>query len=284
MGGDGEVSAHVIDQTSKVGQAKAGVMLRDGRGAASPYAMMFVSPDGSVHFRSRSAKGDIPSEVLYKGKATWLKVGRVGNVFTGYASVDGKTWTPVGDTRLAMPFDTTAGLIATCRDNHAPNVVRFDYVNVTKTDSGYDGVAVALPGVVQAEHFDTGGAGYTYSPEFGDAGAEVKQIVSGSGEDSASGFYLAGVKAGRYINYSVFAPADGDYTITARVSSAATGSTFHWNIDQKPLAKALSMAQSGHWVELKTSSFHVTAGHHTLALVTDSGAPVDFDHFNVQPH
>ena len=284
LGGDGEVSAHVIDQTSKVPQAKAGVMLREGRGAASPFAMMFVSPDGSVHFRFRGVKGDVPSEVPYKGAATWLKVGRLGNVFTGYASTDGKTWTPVGDARLPMSFDATAGLIATCRDNHTPNKVRFDYVDVTKTDSGYDGVAVTLPNAVQAERFDTGGAGYTYSAEFGDNGPEVKQIVAGTGEDSASGYYLAAVKPGRYINYSVYAPADGEYTITARVSAAAAGGTFHFNIDQKPLAKPLSVNQTGHWVELKTSSFHIAAGHHTLALVTDSGAPADFDFFNVEAH
>ncbi len=284
LGGDGEVTAHVIDQTSKVTQAKAGVMLREGRGAASLFAMMFVSPDGSVHFRYRGAKGDVPSEVPYAGKGTWLKVGRLGNVFTGYASADGKAWTPVGNTRLAMPFDTNAGLIATSRDNHTPNSARFDYVDVTKTDAGYDGVAVALPGVVQAERFDTGGTGFSYSAEFGDAGPDVKQIASGPGEDSASGFYLAAVKSGRYINYSVFAPMDGEYTITARVSSPATGATFHLNIDQKPISKPLAITQSGHWIELKTSSFHVTAGHHTLALVTDAGAAIDFDYFNLQAH
>ena len=282
LGGDGEVTAHVIDQTSKLAQAQAGVMLRDARGAASPFAMMFVGPDGSVHFRYRGAKGDVPSEVPYKGKATWMKVGRVGDVFTGYASTDGKSWTAVGNTKLAMPFDATAGLIASARDNHTPNSVRFDYVDVTRTDAGYDGVAVNLPGTVQAEHFNNGGAGPSYSAEVGDAGLQVKQIVSRAGEESASGFYLAAVKAGTYINYSVFAAKEGDYAITARVSSAAVGGTFHFNIDQKPLSKPLAITQAGQWSEVKTQTFHMTAGHHTLALVTDSGAPADFDFFHVQ--
>ena len=282
LGGDGEVTAHVIDQTSKVAQAQAGVMLRDARGAASLFAMMFVGPDGSVHFRYRSAKGDVLSEVPYKGKATWMKVGRVGDVFTGYASTDGKSWTAIGNTKLAMPFDTTAGLIASSRDNHTPNSVRFDYVDVTRTDAAYDGVAVSLPGTVQAERFNNGGAGPTYSAEVGNAGLKVKQIVSRAGEDSASGFYLAAVRAGTYINYSVSAAKEGDYTITARVTSAAPGGTFHFNIDQKPLFKPLAITQTGQWSAVKTQTFHMTAGHHTLALVTDSGAPADFDFFNVQ--
>ena len=183
-----------------------------------------------------------------------------------------------------MSFDTTAGLIATARDNGTPNSVRFDYVSVTPTDAGYDGLAVTLPGVVQAERFDTGGAGFSYSTELGEAGPDVKQIASGTGEDSAGGFYLAALKSGRYINYSVFVPKEGDYTIVSRVSAASAGGTFHLNIDQKPLSKPLGAGEPGHWNEVKMPSFHLTAGHHTLALVTDSGPAMDFDFFNVQSH
>ncbi len=109
LGGDGEVTAHVIEQSSKIAQAKAGVMLRDGRGAASLFAMMFVSPDGSVHFRYRGAKGDVPSEVLYKGPATWMKVGRLGNVFTGYASGDGKELDRCGEYQAGDAFRHNGG-------------------------------------------------------------------------------------------------------------------------------------------------------------------------------
>ncbi len=284
LGGDGEVTAHVLDQTSKVAQAQAGVMLRDGRGAAAQFAMMFVAPDGSVHFRYRNAKGDVPSEVPYPGKATWMKVGRLGDVFTGYASTDGKTWTAVGNTKLAMPYDTTAGLIADARDNHSPNAARFDYVDVTRTDAAYDGMAVTLPGTVQAERYNTGGAGPSYSAEVGNAGLQVKEIPSGAGDDSASGYYLAAVKAGTYINYSVYAPKEGDYTVTTRVSSPTAGGTFHLNIDQKPLSKPLPITQAGHWSEVKSPTFHLAAGHHTFALVTDSGPAADFDFFHVQAH
>jgi beta-glucanase (GH16 family) len=290
MGGDGEVSAHVLDQTSKVAQAKAGVMLREARGAASMFAMMFVSPDGSVHFRYRAAEGEAPAEVVYQGQASWLKVGRLGNVFTGYVSADGKNWTAVGNARLAMPFDTTAGLVATSRDNRAPNAVRFDYVDVTKTDAGYDGTAVALPGVVQAEDFDMGGAGYSYSAELGEAGPAVKLIAAAAGTDSsASGYYLAGLPANRYVNYSVVVESEGDYVVSARVGSAAGGGAFHFNIDQKPVGRALQIPNTGgaeRWKDVETSSFHLTPGHHTLALVTDAGPPgalLNLDFFNVRP-
>ena len=291
LGGDGEVTAHVLDQTSKVAQAKAGVMLRDGRGAASMFAMAFVSPDGSVHFRYRSVKGDVPSDVPYKGAATWLKVGRLGDVFTGYASADGKNWTAIGNARLAMPHDTTAGLIATCRDNRTPNAARFDHVDLTRTDAGFDGTATPVPGVVQAEDFDGGGTGFSYSTEFGEQGPEIKRIgPAAASADRASGYYLSGLKANRYINYSVFVARDGDYTISARVANAGAGGAIHFNIDQKPLSKPLPVPDtggSGQWKELVTPSFHLSAGQHTLALVTDSassaGTAAGVDFFKVQP-
>ncbi len=292
LANDGEVSAHVLDQTSKVAQAKAGVMLREGRGAAAPFAMAFVSPDGSVHFRFRTTRGEVPGEVQYKGSANWLKVGRVGNVFTGYASTDGKTWTGIGDAKLQVTHDLLAGLVATSRDNKAPNSVRFDYVSVTPTDAACDGLATAIPGVVQADRFDSGGKGYSYSTEFGDAGPSVQAIADAAGsETSAGGYYLAGTKAGRYLNYSVTVAKDGDYTLSVRTASAGDGGTVHFNLDQKPLSKPFSLPDTGgatQWREVKAPTVHLSAGQHTLALVTDSAgasgsvANIDFFSFRSQ--
>ncbi|WP_049789438.1 family 16 glycosylhydrolase [Granulicella tundricola] len=291
MAADGEVTAHVIDQSSKVAQAKAGVMLREGRGAASPYAMAFVSPDGSVHFRFRTARGEVPGEVLYKGPATWLKVGRLGDVFTGYASTDGKKWDAIGNAKLALKHDLIAGLIATSRDNKADNSVRFDYVDVTRTDAAFDGEAAPLPGVVQAERFDAGGAGYTYSAEFGDGGPRIEEMADAAGtENSARGYSLKELKAGRYINYSVEVAKDGDYVINVRTASAGAGGTLHFNLDQKPLSKPFSLPATGGndtWQEVKSPIVHLSAGRHTLALVTDSagasGVMANIDLFSVRP-
>ncbi|SEF73180.1 Carbohydrate binding module (family 6) [Bryocella elongata] len=273
LSGDGEVTAHVIDQTSKVAQAKAGVMLRDGHGAAAKFAMAFVSPDGSVHFRFRNAEGDVPSEVPYKGAATWMKVGRSGNVFTGYVSVDGKSWTAVGNTKIAMPRDLTAGLIATARDNKAPNIARFDYVDVTKSDAAYDGLAAELPGAVQAEEFDGGGMGYSYSAEFGEAGPTVERMPDVSGtETSAGGEYLTGLKAGRYINYAVRVAAEGDYRFVVRERSKGAGGSLHLNLDQKPTSKPFALPDThGAWLMAEGPIVHLPAGEHTIALVTDTG-------------
>jgi beta-glucanase (GH16 family) len=291
LGGDGEVSAHVLDQTSRVQEAKAGVMLREGRGAASAFAMMFVSPDGSTHFRCRLNKGEIPDEVLYKGQANWLKISRAGDTFTGYASADGKIWSAVGSVKISMSYDLDAGLIATSRDNGTPNTVRFDYVDVTRTDSAYDGQAARIPGVIQAERFDTGGTGYSYSAEFGDKGPKVEQMPDKAGEeDSAGGYYLTDLKGNRYINYSADVTKDGSYVFVLRAASAGPGGSFHFNVDQKAQFAPVSIPDTGGalaWKEVKTQAVRLTAGHHTIALVTDAAGPGgrvgNIDLFAVRP-
>ena len=297
MANDGEVTAHVIDQSSKVMQAKAGVMLRQGRGAATLFAMAFVSPDGSVHFRYRGTQGDVPSEVLFKGPATWLKVGRLGDVFTGYASTDGKDWTPIGNTKIAMTRDVDAGLIATARDNKTPNTARFDYVDVIKTDGAWDGVAAAVPGFVQAENFDAGGAGYTYSAEFKDNGKlpfrtgeslPIEVIHADTAINEPGGYYLAHLAAPRYINYAVQVAAEADYALAARVASAGKGGTFHFNIDQVAISKPVPVPDTGgdgKWQIVPAGSVHLTAGRHVLALVTDSSGVQgtgNFDFFTIR--
>jgi beta-glucanase (GH16 family) len=291
MAGDGEVTAHVLDQTSKTPQAKAGVMLRQDRGASSPYAMAFVSPDGSVHFRYRRTQGDVPEEVLYKGTASWLKLGRLGDVFTAYVSTDRKNWNPVGNTKLMLNHDLLAGLIATARDNGKPNFARFDSVDVTRTDAAYDGLAAEIPGVVQAEHFDTGGSGYSYSADFGDAGPKVETIPDALGSDqSAGGSFLAGLPPNRYINYSVIIAKDGDYVIALRAASEGPGGSLHFNLDQKPLTQPFTLPATGganQWREIKLPTVHLAAGQHTFALVTDSagasGKLANIDFFAVRP-
>ncbi len=303
MAGDGEVTAHVIDQSSKLAQAKAGVMLRQGRGAATLFAMAFVSPDGSVHFRFRGAQGDVPSEVVFKGAATWLKVGRLGDVFTGYASPDGKSWTPIGNTRIAMSKDVDAGLIATARDNKTPNIARFDYVDVTKTDGAWDGLAATVPGFVQAENFDAGGPGFTYSAEFKGGGGKyayrsgealpVEAIHEDPEANEPGGYYLAHLPASRYINYAVQVAADGNYALTARVASAGKGGAFHFNIDQVAISKPMPVPDTGgdgKWQTISAGAVHLTAGRHVLALVTDSGGQGsdksvgNFDFFTIRAH
>ena len=286
MASDGEVSAHVIDQTSKNPQAKAGIMLRDGRGSGAVYALLFLSPDGSLHFRARGNINDVPGESPVKGTATWLKIGRNGDLFTGSISADGKTWTTVGQAKVAMHHDILAGLIATARDNATPNIVRFDYVDVTKTDAAWDGAAATIPGTIQAEEFDTGGEGYSYAatmkhkattPFRASEGPDVRAITTKPEPNVVpGGYYLTGLRKDDYLNYSVQVAKEGDYIFHIRAASAGAGGAIHFNLDQKPVTKSIALPDTGGaetWRDIPTSFVHLSAGQHTLALVVDAAGP-----------
>lgn len=301
LAGDGEISAHVIGQSSKVAEAKAGVMMRNDRGAGALYAMIFVSPDGSVHFRARGNENDVPGDTTYRGPEKWLKVGRNGDIFTGYVSSDGQTWTPVGRAKLGMRHDLLAGLIATSRDNGSPNVAQFNYVTVNDSDAAWDGIAAEIPGTIQAEYFDTGGDGYSYTSGLKHKGVSAFRVHEGpairqiatQGEPSVrpGGYYLSDLLAGTYLNYSVNVSKDGEYVFYVRVASQGMGGTIHFNLDQKQITKPLAIPDTGgpeNWVEIHSNSVHLPAGQHTLAFVVDStGAArhsANVDYFSVRPN
>lgn len=283
LSGDGEVSAHLIDQSSKVAQAKAGIMMRDGRGSGARYVLLFLSPDGSLHFRSRGNDNDVPGEALLKGAAQWFKLVRQGDVFYAQTSVDGKQWQTVGQARVVMHKDVLAGLAVTVRDNGQPNTVHFDSVAVSRSDAAWDGAAAVLPGVVQAELFNVGGEGYSYAAAIhhkGDVamrageGPAVRQIAAqGEPQVHPGGYYLADLPRDSYLNYAVEVEREGTYLLRMSVSSAGAGGALHLNLDQKPVTGSLAIPDTGgveKWAEVKAEGIHLAAGHHTLALVVDA--------------
>ncbi|MGD0891477.1 MAG: family 16 glycosylhydrolase [Terracidiphilus sp.] len=301
LGGDGEVSAHVLSQASKAAQASSGVMIRNGRGTGSLYATVLITPNGSVHFRARADENGVPSDTAYRGSGNWVKVARSGDIFTGYVSTDGKSWTPVGHAKLEMRRDVLGGLLSTSGAGPSLNIAQFDSVNVTRSEAAWDGAAVEIPGVVQAEEFDAGGAGFSYPetwkhqgvsafrPEEGPA---IKQITT-HGEPNVvpGGYYLYDLPTGAYVNYSVRISKAANYPFRVRVSSQGTGGVIHFNLDGKPVTKQMHIPDTGgseNWTVLYIEPVPLPAGEHTLSLVTDSGGQEgkvgNVDYFSVLPY
>ena len=84
--------------------AKAGLMARESLSANSRCAAVLATPSvAGVFFHSRnvvsgetSASGSFPVNHPY----TWLRLRRSGDVFTGYAGIDGENWMPLGAVTL----------------------------------------------------------------------------------------------------------------------------------------------------------------------------------------
>src|SRR5439155_8867029 len=97
----------------------------------------------------------------------------------------------------------------------------------------FGGTPMAIPGLIEAENVDEGGAGIAYndlSP--GNSGGQYRQtdVDIETTSDTGGGYAVSYVTAGEWLKYSVSVSAAGSYTLDARVASAGTGGTCHVQI------------------------------------------------------
>lgn len=284
LAGGGEIIAHIVATPKEGRYWKTGVVLRDGRGSAALSAMLYVGADEKVHFGARSKEEEPLKNATVGRPVTWLKINRSGDTFTGYTSDDGTSWAPVGHTTMVMHNNILAGLISTSGDTGEPKVSHFDSVTVTRSDAAWDGSAVEIPGVVQAEEFNTGGPGSSYTASWKhlgssvfrpDEGPAIRQITP-HGEPNVvpGGYYLYDLPVHAFANYSVHIAKDSNYTFRARVSSQGAGGVIHFNLDGKPVTKSMQIPDTGgseNFTVLYFGPSKLPAGNHILSLATDSG-------------
>src|SRR5260370_33092263 len=112
--GDFDVSVRVAAMALSDVWAKAGLMARASLDAGSPFAASFATPAMTgcfLEYRSftnglSSTAGSFPANY----PNTWLRLKRVGNLFTSYAGYDGQNWTTLGSIGIAMPLQIYFGL------------------------------------------------------------------------------------------------------------------------------------------------------------------------------
>lgn len=132
VNGDASIVAKVESVEDVAGWAKAGLMIRESAATNSRYAFIMISPDNGAAFQYRKTAGGQAVGVNTVGPAApyWVKLTRVGNLFTGYSSPDGVNWTAVGSVTFAMNANTLIGLAHTSNNASATNPGRADFSNV----------------------------------------------------------------------------------------------------------------------------------------------------------
>jgi hypothetical protein len=162
LSGDGTITARVTREDAQNTFAKAGVMLRFG----NQLVILDVRPNGLIEFMQRPVVGGEMSFVAGAAASfpVWLKVQRIGDVFTGFISDDGSNWEFVGTTTVHMPTTVAASLAVTSHDPSALNTSTFDHV-VVSSAPGHD--------------IDVGDTGATGSFALTDAGF----TIMGAGAD-----------------------------------------------------------------------------------------------------
>jgi len=119
--GDFDVSTRVESVGNSDAWARGGLMARGSLSTNSLFAGVFGTPSISgIVFSSRptdgasaSASGTFPVNYPY----TWVRLRRVGNAFTGYASYDGATWHTVSSATIgSAPATMYVGMAASSRN------------------------------------------------------------------------------------------------------------------------------------------------------------------------
>ena len=153
----------------------------------------------------------------------------------------------------------------------------------------FKGVAATIPGTVEAENFDEGNYGDSYSGTQGASGEDgdhdyrgedypTVDIVSG-GTGKAIGYTAKDL----WLEYTVNVAEDGEYDIEANVSNGTSAGTLELSLDGKALASLAFTGVEGDWdtYEKSTGKATLTKGEHVLRItVANDNTNIDYVKFS----
>jgi hypothetical protein len=137
--GDFDVSVRLAGLGLSKLWTQAGLMARASLAAGSPFAAALATPGiNGDYFEDRAAtngaavtSGSFP--VNYPN--TWLRLNRVGNVFTGFGGYDGKNWTQSGTATIVMPAQIYLGLAVASDSADQLITAQFTNFEITPTNA-----------------------------------------------------------------------------------------------------------------------------------------------------
>jgi regulation of enolase protein 1 (concanavalin A-like superfamily) len=134
--GDGSIIAKVESMTGTASWAKSGLEIRETTASNSKHIAMVQTWANGPQMITRSTTGGSSTSVNSTAQAfapKWLKLTRVGNVFTGSTSSDGVTWTQFGTSTVTMGSQVKIGLVSSALSNSKLNLATFSNVALTGT-------------------------------------------------------------------------------------------------------------------------------------------------------
>ncbi|MDQ3252589.1 MAG: hypothetical protein M3R15_01590 [Acidobacteriota bacterium] len=137
--GDGQIVARITSIENTNEHAKAGVMIRETLEPNAKHATMVVTPVDGVQFLRRFEAGGATTPTnprINKGVLPyWVKLARKGNEFSGYESMDGKTWTLTGTDVVSMGQRALIGIVASSHQQKVAGTSTLDQVAVVTTQA-----------------------------------------------------------------------------------------------------------------------------------------------------
>ena len=190
-----------------------------------------------------------------------------------------QTWTTV-----TTPITLTAGgqvLRLVIDAESAAGVGNINWLEIVPASTGstpFSGTPVVLPGRIEAEAFDNGGANVAYRDvTSGNSGGDFRttDVDIEESTDVGGGYNLAWMRAGEWLNYTVNVPTAGNYVLRVRVAANGAGGQFHIESQGIDRTGAMTVPNTGGWQTWTTISRTVTlpAGVQVLRFVVDTVSP-----------
>lgn len=133
LSGNGTLTARVASQGASGILPRAGVMMRASLSADAVNLYEFVTP-AQYGYQARKVTGEVTAGGPATGTDKWVRIVRLNNVFTGYRSADGVTWTQVGNPQaITLPDPIYVGFAVCSGDNTVTHTATFDNVTAPWT-------------------------------------------------------------------------------------------------------------------------------------------------------
>jgi regulation of enolase protein 1 (concanavalin A-like superfamily) len=212
--GDLDLKVRVASQTNTNAWAKAGLMIRAHLGNRSPHVSIFSTPANGVAVQSRAAEAGTSTgtTAASAGQPRWLRLTRVGNLFTGYRSTDGTNWTVVGTRTIALPSSVLIGLAVTSHNNSALSTATFTDLNLV----GGSTPPPPPPSVTEII-LDNGHSGVTFTGTWNTATSPTGYVGTNYHHDNNTG------KGSKKVRYAPNLTA-GVYAVSIRYPAASSHS------------------------------------------------------------
>jgi hypothetical protein len=142
--------------------------------------------------------------------------------------------------------------------------------------SPFGGAPAPLPGIVEAENFDEGGASVAYRDTTpGNKGGAYRQtdVDIENTADVGGGYDVGWIRAGEWLQYTVNVTATGSYDVMLRLASTGAGGALHVEVDGVNLTGTIGVPNTGGWQAWTTVTVRqvpLTAGTRKLRLVFDA--------------
>jgi len=132
MVGDTTIIARVATVQNVDAWTKAGVMIRASLSSGAAHALVLVSAGKGAAFQRRPTAGGVSVSTAGTlwAPPRWVKLTRVGNLFSAYESSDGTTWSLIGTQMISMNSSVFVGLAVTSHSTTSPATATFDGVVV----------------------------------------------------------------------------------------------------------------------------------------------------------